>query len=82
MHTTVDRPAMEFHAGRYLSGLLAVEGRNAEWLADEAGMSPAEVSRLLACSNMEAALFVHLGEAASPDFMQGLDRLIFANPTA
>lgn len=82
MNPTIERGAAYFHAGLYLSELLAQQGRDVAWLSEKTGLNASVIRRLLTSSNMDAGLFVRLGCATAPSFPQGLDRLIFAAPTA
>ena len=70
---------MKLDAGGFLRQALETEGHDAAWLAERTGMEPAALGTLLAHANLDAALFVRLGEAIRPDFLFLLDNLIFAN---
>ena len=74
---TVDNTATCFHAGRFLSEMLEGQGHDVQWLAAKTGIGEEAVRQLLGWANMDAALFVQMGEAVAPDFLQRLEAVMF-----
>ncbi|GEM_PF-5419319 len=66
-----------FHAGQFLSAMLQSQGHDAQWLAAKTGTNENAVRQLLGRDNMDAALFVKMGEAFAPDFLQRLEAVMF-----
>ncbi|MBR5377644.1 MAG: hypothetical protein IK135_00825 [Bacteroidales bacterium] len=48
-----------------------------QWLAAKTGIGEEAVRQLLGRSNMDAALFVQMGEAVTSDFLQRLEAVMF-----
>ncbi|MBR5169775.1 MAG: hypothetical protein IKW85_04340 [Muribaculaceae bacterium] len=69
--------ATRFHAGRFLSEMLEGQGHDVQWLAAKTGIGEEAVRQLLGRSNMDAALFVQMGEAVTSDFLQRLEAVMF-----
>ena len=69
---------VDMHVGHYLSLELEAHGHDVRWLAERTGMETEQLRLLLASANMEAALFVRLGETIDPHFLQGLEQRMLA----
>ena len=67
----------DFNAGRFLREELAYSGHDTAWLAEQTGMSVAELERLFAMRNMDALLFVRTGHPLGDHFLQRIHRMIF-----
>lgn len=74
---TAANTATSFHAGQFLSEMLQCQGLDTQWFAAKTGMGEEAVRQLLGRSNMDAALFVQMGEAVAPDFLQRLEAVMF-----
>ena len=68
-----------FHAGRFLQEELLRSGHNVEWLAECMGMEKASVEGLFGQDNMDAKLFVQLGNHIGNRFFERLHVIIFGH---
>lgn len=66
-----------FHAGRFLREELEWSGHDSEWLAACTGMEKSVVEALLGRDNMDAELFVRLGNHIGQHFFDRLHAVIF-----
>ena len=72
----------DFHAGRFLSDVMQAAGRDVAWLSAQTGMDEQALEALLAKPNMDARLFVEVGEKIDPLFFQRLDETILGQAIA
>ena len=67
----------DFHAGRFLREVMCEAGRDTVWLAGKTGMTEEALQALFEKPNMDARLFVKVGEWMQPIFFQRVDEMIF-----
>jgi hypothetical protein len=68
----------DFHAGLFLREELAYSGHDSAWLAEQTGMTPAELERLFTLPDMDAMLFVRAGHPLGEHFLDHIHAIIFA----
>ncbi len=67
----------EFHAGRFLREQMLGMGRDIEWLSSLSGYDVDFLTMLFEQPNMDAELFVRIGNALGPTFFDECHRLMF-----
>ena len=67
----------DFHAGRFLREELDRSGHDSEWLSAQTGVPIEELEKLYTEPNMDALLFVRLGNPLRPHFFDRLHERIF-----
>ena len=67
----------DFHAGQFLREVMRASGHDEVWLSIQTGMDQKALEALLNQSNMDARLFVEVGERMQPLFFQRVDEMVF-----
>ena len=67
----------DFHAGQFLREVMRASGHDEVWLSIQTGMDQKALEALLNQSNMDARLFVEVGEQMQPLFFQRVEEMIF-----
>ena len=67
----------DFHAGHFLREVMRASGHDEVWLSIQTGMDQKALEALLNQSNMDARLFVEVGERMQPLFFQRGEEMIF-----
>lgn len=67
----------DFHAGHFLREVMCEAGRDTVWLAGKTGMTEEALQALFEKPNMDACLFVKVGEWMQPIFFQRVDEMVF-----
>ena len=71
----------KFHAGHFLRQLLQEEGHDVSWLANRLSVPYEFLNCILEQPNMDAELFVRLGNPLEPLFLQRMHEVIFGEQT-
>ena len=69
----------DFHTGRFLRELMEEEGHDTLWLSGQTGIGMDVIEGLFGQMNMDAELFVRLGQPLNPLFLQRVDEMIFGS---
>ncbi len=77
MNRKLQQEDPEFHAGKFLLKEMIGMNHDVEWLSAHSGYDVEFLLQLFQQSNMDALLFVKIGNAIGPAFFKDLNRLMF-----